>query len=246
VARFDGRNPRAEAWLADRSSTLIREIVEETRAAARVMLQQRMVEGVNPMTTARDLVGRINQATGRREGGIIGLTRNQSATVQRAFDQLRSGDPAQLEAYLERRLRDRRFDSVVRRAIRDGKPVPMDQARKMRVHYERRYQYYRGTVIARTETLRSLHHSQDEAMQQLIDDGRLERDQVIRVWDATGDGRTRPTHMEADGQRRKPGEAFIVGGARLRFPGDPAGPARETIQCRCVVRVEIDFYAGVT
>ncbi len=56
------------------------------------------------------------------------------------------------------------------------------------------------------------------------------------VWRTVGDNQVRPAHVEADGQSRGaegfPG-AFLVGGEVLRFPGDPSGSAKNTINCRC-------------
>ena len=39
----------------------------------------------------------------------------------------------------------------------------------------------------------------------------------------------------ADGQVRGIGQQFNVGGALLAYPGDPNGPAEQTIQCRCTL-----------
>ena len=49
------------------------------------------------------------------------------------------------------------------------------------------------------------------------------------------DGRTRPTHFAADGQRCSPEGTFLVGGFVLAYPGDPAGPPQEVRNCRCRV-----------
>ncbi|AYD82007.1 portal protein [Mycobacterium phage Saguaro] len=62
-------------------------------------------------------------------------------------------------------------------------------------------------------------------------------DELEKVWIATIDGKTRPTHFAADGQRAPLGGTFTVGNEPLRFPGDPAGPAREVRNCRCRVGV---------
>lgn len=59
-------------------------------------------------------------------------------------------------------------------------------------------------------------------------------DRWMKEWDAVADGRTRPSHAAADGQRRRTNEPFVVGGAKLAYPHDPRGPASETINCRCV------------
>jgi hypothetical protein len=56
-----------------------------------------------------------------------------------------------------------------------------------------------------------------------------------KEWLSARDGRARTTHLEADEQTVKIDVPFIVGGATLRFPGDPSGPADEVINCRCVL-----------
>jgi hypothetical protein len=64
-----------------------------------------------------------------------------------------------------------------------------------------------------------------------------------RRWQAAEDARTRPTHVEADGQTVGLNEPFTVGGASLDFPGDPAGPPGEVINCRCTTITIIDVDA---
>lgn len=54
-----------------------------------------------------------------------------------------------------------------------------------------------------------------------------------KTWLATEDSRTRPTHNRADDQTVGIDEMFEVGGALMRFPHDPAAPAKETVNCRC-------------
>lgn len=53
------------------------------------------------------------------------------------------------------------------------------------------------------------------------------------IHNSTLDNRTREDHAAADGQRVPVGTAFDVGGEPLMFPGDPAGSAAQTINCRC-------------
>lgn len=56
-------------------------------------------------------------------------------------------------------------------------------------------------------------------------------EELERVWLATEDSRTRETHRLADGQRVGMDQPFVVGGFPLMFPGDPAGPPQEVINC---------------
>ena len=54
-----------------------------------------------------------------------------------------------------------------------------------------------------------------------------------KVWNAIGDDRTRPDHLDADGQEVALDDTFLVGGEDLLYPGDPAGSDEEIINCRC-------------
>ncbi len=82
----------------------------------------------------------------------------------------------------------------------------------------------RALVIARTEV-----HAASQAAAQ---EAQLALDlPAKREWITAQDNRTRDTHREADRQIRDQDKPFDVGGAKLRYPGDPNGPAAEVINC---------------
>jgi len=246
VIRFNIRNPRAEAWLANRSSNLVTRIVEDQRAAIRAALQAGMERGVNPRTAALDIVGRVNRATGKREGGIIGLTSTQEAAARAARDELASGDAALLRNYLTRERRDRRFDRSVASAIREGRPVPAAIVASATDRYRARLLELRGSTIARTEALASLHAARQEAYLQAVEDGKVAEADIRRVWQSAGDSRVRHTHAILHGKSAGLREPFrSASGAMLMFPGDPSAPPSETINCRCGIRYDVDFLAGI-
>lgn len=55
---------------------------------------------------------------------------------------------------------------------------------------------------------------------------------IVKQWDSTLDGATRPTHQAVDGEIRELDEKFSN---NLMFPGDPSGAAAEVINCRCAL-----------
>jgi hypothetical protein len=86
----------------------------------------------------------------------------------------------------------------------------------------------RATVVARTESMGALNSSRFDAFKAVAEETGTAME---KVWLSTIDDRTRDTHDEADGQRVPVTDPFVVGGAAIDFPGDPAGPAEEVIQC---------------
>jgi hypothetical protein len=243
VFQFAIRNPEAEMWLRNYSGNLITEIVADQQTAVRNFLSNRLAEGANPRTTALDLVGRVVKDTGKREGGVIGLTSSQEEWVRNYAAELASDNPAQA---LARTLRDKRFDSAVMKAANSGEPIPADLVNKMVTAYKNRALRYRAETIARKETITSLHTAQEQAMQQAIGKGAVAANTVTYVWRTAHDNRVRDTHRAMDGQVKKQGQPFITGGgALLLYPGDPSGPAEEVIGCRCFREPRIDFLAGI-
>src|SRR5690606_6134093 len=224
----------------EHSSTLITRIVDDQRAAVRQALTEGMVDGRNPRSVALDIVGRVNRATGRREGGIIGLTAQQERFVASARREL--SDPAIMEHYFTRTRRDRLFDSMVLKAIREEKPLDRATIDRIVGRYSDRLLELRGETIARTEAMASLHASQMEAYRQAIDTGAVARQDVRRVWVSTRDNRVRDSHRAMDGESVGLDEAYSNG---LMYPGDPNGPVSETANCRCTQLIRIDFMSNL-
>lgn len=238
VLGFDGRHDRAEAWVRERSSALITEIVEDQREMARQQIQAGLEAGRNPRQTALDLVGRINRATGKREGGFIGLTSQQASWARNAEAQLRALDAG----YFTRTRRDKRYDATIRKAIKDGKPLSEADVQKIVSRYKDRLLKTRADTIARTESLNALRAGRHEGFEQLVESGKVRADQIVVTWSATMDGRTRDTHRSMNGQKIRMGRIFTSpSGAVFEFPGDVThgAPAGEVVQCRCIAEYSI-------
>lgn len=60
-----------------------------------------------------------------------------------------------------------------------------------------------------------------------------------KEWLSTSDGRTRDTHIQANHQRVKKDEYFVVGNSLLMYPADPSGEPKEVYNCRCTILTRV-------
>lgn len=242
--RFDIRDPRAEQWLRDQSSSLITGIEDDMRNSVRNTLVVGMEEGRNPRSVALDIVGRLNQQTGKREGGVIGLGAREETWSRSARVKLSTLD----ETYFDLALRDKRFDTTVRRAIERGEKLPPDVVIKLVDRYRANALRHRGETVGRTEALAALNRSEYVATKQAFETGNIPQSAVKRIWDDAGDRRVRPEHHAMHGQSVGLDEAFVSPtGARMMHPGDTSlgASGKDVIGCRCKVRTEVDWTVGL-
>lgn len=237
---FDARNITAESWLRTHSSNLIREIADDQRTAIRDHLTAGMAKGEGPRKVALDLVGRTNPTTKKREGGVIGLLASQEKWVRNYEEELVNLS----QNALSRKLRDKRFDRTVAKAIKDGTPLSPDQVAKMVNAYRQRALKARAESIARTEAMSALNKSKTEGVDQAIAKGAVAPQYITKKWKSAMDTRVRETHVHLNGQVVPyTGKFRSTSGAELDFPGDPTAPASERVQCRCTWEIRIDYIA---
>lgn len=86
----------------------------------------------------------------------------------------------------------------------------------------------RAIRIARTEG----HRIQTTASMDALTSAKEIGADVVKQWDSTLDGKTRPSHIMTDGEIRELEEPFSND---LMFPGDPNGEAKEVVNCRCAL-----------
>lgn len=88
--------------------------------------------------------------------------------------------------------------------------------------------YNRAIGIARTEG----HRVQQESTLHCQQCAKSKGADVVKQWDSTLDGVTRPHHIELDGQVKEVDEPFEVAGMKAMYPGAFGNPA-EDCNCRC-------------
>lgn len=87
----------------------------------------------------------------------------------------------------------------------------------------------RAKTIARTESHRIQQASTADAQVK----SKARGADVVKQWDSTLDGATRPVHRQLDGQIKEIDEPFKAGGKSAMYPGGFGDPA-EDCNCRCV------------
>lgn len=236
IGRFNPNSEAATAWILKKSSQLVTDINEGQRESIRAIVATGRTLGESPRTTALDIVGRIG-ASGRREGGIVGLNANQGAAVANARLNLSSSNPEDMRKYLQNARRDKRYDGIVNRAIDSGTPIKQSDLNSILSRYEDRLLKTRGDTIARTETIEAYGQGRNEATAQLLETGALgEGLTIIKEWQSAGDARE--DHREMQGVQVAFDEPFTLpDNSQMMFPGDSSlgAPAEQIINCRCVV-----------
>lgn len=216
--RFNLTNPRTASFLNDYKFNKIREISLNVQETIRETATRGILAGQNPIDTARDI------------RSSIGLTANQERAVA---NYRRSLENLQMDS-LVRRLRDKRFDPTIARAIKEGKPLSPERIDKMVQRYREKYIKHRAEVIAKTESIRAIQSGQQLIWQQMVDEGDVVEKKVRRFWVNAQDGKVRNSHIEIPRMNKKGvglNEPFASPLGNIRFPGDPSASAANTINC---------------
>lgn len=94
----------------------------------------------------------------------------------------------------------------------------------------------RARTVARTEVVGAYNGGTFDAFSMIVaNDPETE---WVKRWLATEDKRTRPDHVEADGQTVPFALPFTVGGFAMMYPHDPDAPPQEVVNCRCTMLLE--------
>lgn len=266
VFRFDMTNPRAENLIRTEAAARVAGYVEEQIETARRVIADGYQRGEGPDAIATTIAGRVNPISGRREGGIIGLSDPQVGYVESMRARLLSGDPDEMVKVLGSfgkdgkwkpgtgmTLRDRRFDRSIMKAIRDvaaGKPNPLtrDRIDEMTAKYADRLLSRRAEDIARTETAQGVEMARAEATRQALDKAGLPGEAATKAWYHQGGiEHARDQHLVMHGRTVTGIDTHFVlpDGTLMLHPHDPAGGVKHNANCRCRGDREIDWAWGL-
>lgn len=232
-ARWNSANPRVEAFARDQLGLHIDYITEDMRASVRNTVADGYALGRSVNRIALDIVGRKG-ASGRREGGIVGLSFQQSQWIANMRRHLLDGDNQRVKQY---GVRDRRFDKL----LDSGKRLTLEQIDRITRAYSEKLLLVRGRAIAKTERGFSINSGRQESWRQTSEKLGVSPDLIQKEWvHRPFSKEPRITHIAANKQKVMGLDTpFNVGGISIIYPHAPGLPPREVVNCDCQVKYRI-------
>lgn len=213
LAVFDMLNPRVLEAVRRLDTRVIEGLKTEVRETIRQAAEAGLAAGQHPRTVARGI------------RSTLGLAPNQEAAVRNFERMLKAGDA---EA-LTRTLRDRRFDSTLRKAL-FGEGLSATQVENMTDAYRRRMVAFNAETHARTIALDAQRLAQRASWESAAERGIVNRDRLTRTWVGVMDERERPEHRKMEGETVA-FDALYSNGEKI--------PGESTYNCRCVERITL-------
>lgn len=232
---FDAYDGAASEFLTAQRREFLATTLADRQKTIQAILEAGRANGQSAAKTALDLIGRTSKQTGRRSGGVLGLSKPFTDSVIAARAELASNDPALLKKYLKRKRRDPRYDKAVTNAIELGKKLSADSINTIVGRYSDRLLDSQALTTAATFAAQSMSEGRDQAWRQANEStGNLLL--IEKKWNSKGDAHVRGTHQVLSAQKVQQDQPFVSpSGARLMFPGDTSlgAPMEEIVNCRC-------------
>jgi hypothetical protein len=238
---FDPSTAEAVQALQQQAASTVASINEAQAEAIRLTMQAGAMSQQSAAQTARDILGTTSKQTGRRLGGVVGLSGADVQAVLNAQTQLASGVPAQIKEYLNRVDRDPIFDPIARRAIKNETPVAAADIKRITDAYAARKVKTRARMLARTAGLEAYNSGFNQLYVQLSLQPKAPQS-ITKGWRNKGDERVRNTHEILGGVVVPLMQPFQTArGAMLMYPGDSSLGAglNERANCRCTLTYRV-------
>ena len=240
--RFDMTNPRAEAYLATSSSTMVTQISDDSKQAVREAIQRGYAAGRGPRDIATDVAGRV--VGGRRVGGIVGLDGPRAYRLDMVTQGMKTAEGVKslvvrkADGTLGLRYKvNKATEKRILAAYAKGQAVPLSGQRMGAEQFRNALLKARADTIAQLETAQAVMEGRKEEWLQVLDKlGRSEAD-VIKTWvHGPGGEDPRPHHVAMSGQSvRGLNTPFVFyNGASLQYAHAADGDISETARCTCL------------
>lgn len=229
---FDYLNPRIVEAIRVLESRALDSLTTEAANTVRQVVGRGIAEGLGPRALIPDL------------RNSIGLAPSQEAAIENFRRKLQGGERAVVsgdvlphrnakgELVGGAKLRNKRFDATIRRAIANGERLTPAQVDAMTEAYRASMRAFNAETHARTAALDAARLGQDEAVRSAIDSGAVDGTRMTKRWVATLDARVRPEHEAMHGVTIPMDQLFAV-------DGGVALPGQNAYNCRCTVAYKL-------
>jgi len=262
--RFD---PTRDADFRADVNAKVAAYTDEQIVKAREYVYNGYAAGRSRRDIAQGLAGKVSKLTGKRQGGVIGLSGAQQSWVDKMRERLESGDPEQMRAVLTAKERDKRFDRTIKRAIVearksekdvakaivDGKPMPAIKPPVLDANkidditgkYADRLLRKRAKDIASTEATQFASGARADAVRQAL--AKVPGATATKTWHHSSIYiNARPDHVGMSGVTVAFDANFVMAdGVPMRYAHDPRGGAKHNASCRCRTTYAIKWPDGV-
>lgn len=227
--RWNSATPEAEYFARNVVGQNITWITNDMRDAVRWTMGDGLALGRSNNRIALDIVGRVG-ASGKREGGIVGLNKQQAEWVRNYRQKLLAGGVPS----------NTLLTAAERRLIEKG-GLTVAQVDRLTQSYSNRILLSRGKTIAKTERGLAVNMGRMDGYRQGAAKGGIPLSALRKQWIHKGAHKhERYTHVSLGNDPAISfTEYFDVNGYSAQMPHDPNLPAREVINCQCEVKVTI-------
>lgn len=247
--RFDMENTRAESWIRNYGADFAVDMSNKQKSALRQHIVDAYSRGDGPSSIARSIVGELNTQTGKRHGGVLGLTHKQIQTIESVRSKLSSGDPSLMSQVTKLSLMDKNSVKAIKKAISQKRSLELSSFTRIMSSYEDSLLRYRARTMARSEVGMAVMQARMESWRQALDKLDYPEAAITRTWRHGGGGESpRIQHIAMNGVSVTGLTDYfdLPDGAKMLHALDPAGGARHCANCTCDTDFEIDYSYGLT
>lgn len=239
---FNGHHPRATDLIRRIGADLVTQIDEQQREAVRLTVTDAVERSRSSREVALDLVGRKNQASGKREGGIVGLSGPQTERylmVQRLMQTPEGVRDLVVEKDGVLTIRYKVNTATAKRIIaayKKGTAVAAADRAISETQYKNQLLQQRGQLIAQNEAHTAQAAGRHEAYEQLLERDDVER--IVKKWIHGFSREPRLDHLRLAREAKAIDfrEGFVMDdGTVMQHPHDPAGGVRHSAGCKCTL-----------
>lgn len=240
--RFNMQNPRAEMWIRDNVAERVVGFAQEQIDTARAVIEAGYSAGSHPHTIARDLAGRVGSG-GVREGGVLGLDGPRAARLDAVTRGMRTPEGVQ-SLVVDGRVKykvNAATEKRILKAYREGTAVPPKERAISERQYANALLKDRADTIARTETAGAVMNARNESWEQAAESQGMDTGDIIKTWRHRRGGDGRLDHIAMAGvEVRGLNTPFeLPDGSVMQYPHDPAGGAKNNINCACTAEYRL-------